>query len=160
MPLSWCLVKHRTKCTFILSGHDCQPVFKLRCIWFKFWMTQHNHLGCDLLQFGRYISVLLWNLLPSSSGYKETQTTGSYKMFVPIYQTTQSDNSFANSHSCMRGLHCISWLNHRFVCYKSCFIKVSACACRHAHTQNIPQVHVYTETNNFSHKWYVLKIKN
>ena len=87
MPLSWCLVKHRTKCTFILSGRDCQPVFKLWCIWFKFWMTQHNHLGCDVLQFGRYIAVLLWNLLPSSSGYKETRATGSYKMFVPIYQT-------------------------------------------------------------------------
>lgn len=52
-------------------------------------------------------------------------------------------------------------VNHRFVCYKSCFIKVSACARTHAgmHTQTMfPN---YTQKQiSFSHKWYVLQIKN
>jgi hypothetical protein len=49
VPLSWYLVKCSTKCTFMVSWRDCQPLFKLWCIWFKFWMTQRNHRWWDVL---------------------------------------------------------------------------------------------------------------
>jgi hypothetical protein len=50
---------------------------------------------------------------------------------------------------------------HRFVCYKSCFIKVSACARTHAVMHAETMFPNYTQKQvRISHKWYVLKIKN
>lgn len=106
--------------------------------------------------------MLLWNLLPSSSGYKKTQATGSYKIIVPIYWTKQSDNLYASSHSCLSSLHCKSWCKSQMCVLQVLFHK-SECmcthACRNAHTQIMfPS---YTQKQiSFSHKWYVLKIKN
>lgn len=143
----------------MVSWRECHPVFKLRCIWFKFWVTQRNHLGYYVLYFGR-----------SHHCFCETcclhfQDMRRLRQQVPIkwmYLSTGLNRvtiCMPVLIASLSGLHCRSWCKSQICVLQFLFHKsecMSTHTCRNAHTL-FP---IYTQKQiSFSHKWYVLKIK-